>query len=84
MFDRWLHRKNWPNWWIGVHCTACGKNVFKRKDDYFFLKNKVWKDVCKKGQISTHWILCKRCTERILNRKLQKEDYFNKKDQTCN
>lgn len=76
----WWNRKKIPNWWVGLHCNACGKNVFKHKGDYFFVKNKVWKEACKKGQVSSNSILCKRCTERMLGRKLTKNDYYSDKE----
>ena len=83
-FKLWLHRKNYKAWWVGVHCTACGRNVFKREGDYFVLRNKIWRQACRNIQASTTWILCKRCTERALGRKLRKTDYYKRFDETIN
>lgn len=80
----WRHRKTFKYWWIGLHCTTCGKNVFKHEGDYFCLKKKIWKQVCIPGYISTHYILCKKCTERALGRKLQSSDYYEHIDEDPN
>lgn len=74
-FCLWLHRKKDKYWWVGMHCNACGKNVFKHAGDYFMLKPEVWKQATNTPYTSTKWVLCKKCTERLLGRKLQPEDY---------
>ena len=72
----WAHRKQFPYWWIGVHCHHCGKDVFKHKGDYFILKPEIWDQVVANPYTNFHHILCKKCTERLLGRKLRPEDYF--------
>lgn len=74
-FELWLHRKNFKYWWVGLHCNTCGKNVFKHPRDYFHLKPKVWKEASKTPVTSPSMVLCKKCTERLLGRKLTKDDY---------
>lgn len=76
----WHIRKHFPYWWIRLHCNLCGKDVFKHKGDYFFLKQEVWDKVVENPYVDTHYILCKRCTERLLGRKLKPEDYFVDED----
>lgn len=63
--------------YMSLHCNTCGKDVFKEKDDYFMLKDEIWKEVCNNDYISSTSVLCKRCTEHFLGRELTKEDYKN-------
>ena len=58
-----------------LHCNLCGKDVFKDPNDYFMLKNEVWDEVCDNDYISGTDVLCKSCVEKILGRKLSREDY---------
>lgn len=58
-----------------MHCTTCGRDVFKRKGDYFMLKPEVWEQVVDTPYTSTRMVICKKCTERLLGRKLTKDDY---------
>lgn len=58
-----------------VHCNLCGKDVFKEPNDYFMVKDAIWDEVCDNDYISPTYILCKSCTEKILGRKLTREDY---------
>lgn len=74
-FYLWHNRKKIPYWWVGLHCNACGKNVFKYRGDYFMLKPKIWKQATNTPVTSTRMVLCKKCTERLLGRKLTKSDY---------
>lgn len=80
-FNIWRHRKQNKYWWIRLHCNHCGRNVFKHKGDYFILKNKIWKEVCSNDYTRTTYILCKKCTERLLGRKLNNNDYYRKDQQ---
>lgn len=80
----WSIRKKFPYWWIGVHCNHCGRDVFKRKADYFMLKPEVWEKVVDNPYTSTYHILCKRCTERLLGRKLTQDDYYQPEDEDPN
>jgi len=59
---------------MGVYCNLCGKNVFKNKNNYFMLKDSVWREVCSHGKASYTYILCRRCAERCLGRRLTAED----------
>jgi len=74
-YKLWLHRKQFKWWWVSLHCNACGKNVFKNPRDYFHLKPKIWKQASKSPVTSPSMILCRKCTERLLGRKLTKSDY---------
>lgn len=74
-FELWKHRKENKYWWVGLHCTACGRNVFKHSRDYFVLKDRVWDQVVAPGYISRGDVLCRKCTERALGRKLTKSDF---------
>lgn len=58
-----------------LHCNGCGKDVFENKEDYFMLKDEIWQEVCKSDYVSIYNVLCKDCTEKVLGRKLVKEDY---------
>lgn len=58
-----------------LHCNCCGKNVFKHPGDYFMLKDEVWAKVCDTQYISTEDVLCRKCTEHYLGRKLTPKDY---------
>ena len=58
-----------------LHCNLCGKDVFKEPNDYFMVKNAIWAEVCDNDYISPTYILCNSCTEKILGRKLTREDY---------
>lgn len=80
----WHIRKRFPYWWIGLYCHHCGKNVFKHKGDYFMLKPEIWAQVVDNPYTSTHHVLCKKCTERLLGRKLRPEDYYEPKDEDPN
>ena len=73
----WYHRKQIKLWWTDLHCNICGRSVLKRKGDYFMLKDKIWQEVCNNDIISKDYVLCKKCVERILRRKLKPNDYKN-------
>ena len=76
----WLHRKQFKYWWISLHCNLCGKDVFKHKGDYFMLKDEVWNIAIDTPYTNTKMILCKKCVERLLERKLTKDDYYEEKE----
>lgn len=61
--------------YMSLHCNHCGKDVFKELGDYFMLKDDVWEQVCDNGFASKDMVLCKRCTEYWLGRKLTIDDY---------
>lgn len=57
-----------------LHCSTCGKDVFKDPKDYFMLKDELWDEVCNNDYISKDFVLCLDCTEKILGRKITSED----------
>ena len=61
----------------GVHCNGCGKPVFYDKLNYFMLHDELWREICKIDHRDTSDVLCKRCCEMILGRKLIKKDLNN-------
>ena len=65
-----FRREGWS-----LHCNTCGKDVFKDPNDYFMLREEIWKEACDNEYISTTDVLCKSCVEKILGRKLVKSDY---------
>lgn len=58
-----------------LHCNRCGKNVFINPKDYFMLKDEIWKEACNNKYWSLDSVLCKQCTEDLLERELQDTDY---------
>ena len=58
----------------GLHCCGCGKSVSIDKTNYFMLHDELWKKICKKGERNESDVLCKRCCELILGRKLTRKD----------
>ena len=57
----------------GLNCCGCGKRVFD-KTNYFMLHDELWRKICKKGERNETDVLCKRCCELILGRKLTRKD----------
>ena len=57
----------------GLHCCGCGKGVFDNTN-YFMLHDELWRKICKKGKRNETDVLCKRCCELILGRKLTRKD----------
>lgn len=85
-FYLWKNRKQFPQWWARLHCNTCGKNVFRGRGDFFMLKHEIWKKATDTPFTSERMVLCKKCTERLLGRKLTKDDYavpetFEEKEQ---
>lgn len=68
-----MYKKPAP--YMGLFCNHCGKNVFENPEDYFMLKDEVWDEVCDNGYVRRTHVLCKKCTEYWLGRKLTLEDY---------
>lgn len=60
-----------------LHCSTCGKDVFKDTRDYFMVKNEIWDEICNNDYISKTSVLCKTCAEKILGRKFKKSDYLD-------
>lgn len=59
---------------LGLHCNACGKEVFQEEGDYFMLKDDVWAEVCKNGNRAKTEVLCRSCTEHYLGRNITAQD----------
>jgi len=57
----------------GLNCSGCGKDV-SDKTNYFMLHDELWWKICKKGARNETDVLCKRCCELILGRKLTRKD----------
>lgn len=60
-----------------LHCSTCGKDVFKDSRDYFMVKDEIWKQITDNDYINTTDVLCKDCAEKILGRKFKKSDYLD-------
>lgn len=65
-----------------LHCSTCGKDVFKDPRDYYMLKDELWEEICNNDYISKTDVLCLSCAEKILGRKITSEDL--KTDVGCN
>ena len=48
------------------------------------LKPEIWEQVVDNPYTSTTYILCKKCTERLLGRKLCPNDYYHPEDEDPN
>ena len=55
-------------------CYKCGIYIFKRKEDYYMLKDEIWNDICKNGDIPYDVLLCRRCAEKIHRRRFTNAD----------
>jgi hypothetical protein len=56
-------------------CLDCGKNTFLSDDDYYMLRNKLWRQLVPREQ--RHGMLCLACVSRRLGRPLKPEDFSN-------
>jgi hypothetical protein len=54
-------------------CLDCGKNTFESKEDYYFLRNRLWRQLVPREQ--RHGMICRACIERRLGRPLTSEDF---------
>ncbi len=54
-------------------CLDCGKNTFENRDDYYFLRNRLWRQLVPKDQ--RHGMICRACIERRLGQPLTLEDF---------
>jgi hypothetical protein len=70
-----IGRMNESNWL----CLDCGKNTFLHSDDYYMLRNRLWRELVSREQ--RHGMLCLSCLSKRLGRPLQPED-FKKDNQT--
>ena len=67
--------------WKSLHCNACGKNVKIDPDDDFMLHEELWAEACEKGGVCYDDVLCKKCVEDFIGRKLTAADLA---DMPCN
>lgn len=58
-------------------CHICGKNIFEEPNDYFMVKNFIWKEICQKGKINSSCTICWKCSEKFLGRKIKDNDLTN-------
>jgi hypothetical protein len=49
-------------------CLDCGKNTFEGRDDWYFLRNRLWRQLVPRQQ--RHVMICRACIERRLGRQL--------------
>jgi hypothetical protein len=61
------------NRWL---CLDCNKNTFEGNEDYYFLKNRLWRQLVPRDE--RHGMLCRACVERRLGRPLTPADFHNK------
>ncbi len=54
-------------------CLDCGKNTFEHPDDWYFLRNRLWRQLVPREQ--RHGMICRACIERRLGRTLTSEDF---------
>jgi hypothetical protein len=54
-------------------CLECGRNTFERNEDYYFLRNRLWRKLVPREQ--RHGMICRACIERRIGRPLVSEDY---------
>jgi hypothetical protein len=60
------HNRRW-------HCLDCGRNTFEGNENYYFLKNRLWRKLVPREQ--RHGMICRACIERRLGRPLASEDF---------
>jgi hypothetical protein len=60
------------NRWL---CLDCSKNTFENNEDYYFLRNRLWRRLVPREE--RHGMLCRACMERRLGRPLVPEDFLN-------
>src|SRR5581483_7432751 len=54
-------------------CLDCGKNTFEHGDDWYFLRNRLWRQLVPREQ--RHGMICRACVERRLGRQLMPDDF---------
>lgn len=58
-----------------ILCDKCRKDVFLDPGDYYMLRDRLWKELCRKGGVDPdETILCKACAETLLGRRLVPAD----------
>jgi hypothetical protein len=58
------------NRWL---CLDCGKDTFENNEDYYFLRNRLWRRLVPRQE--RHGMLCRVCVELRLGRPLAPEDF---------
>jgi hypothetical protein len=59
-------------------CLDCGKDTFKDRDDWYFLRNRLWRQLVPRHQ--RHGMICRACIERRLGRPLTSDDFRKTSD----
>jgi len=54
-------------------CLDCGKNTFENNEDYYGLRNRLWRRLVPREE--RHGMLCRACVERRLGRPLAPDDF---------
>src|SRR5215470_11105655 len=54
-------------------CLDCSKNTFEHRDDWYFLRNRLWRQLVPRSQ--RHGMICRACIERRLGRRLTPDDF---------
>ncbi len=53
-------------------CLDCGRNTFEGNENYYFLKDRLWRELVAREQ--RHGMICRACIERRLGRPLAPHD----------
>lgn len=59
------------------YCAICGKDVFLDRNDYYMLKDPVWRTICERGGVDKSVLLCRSCAEELLGHRFTLSDYAN-------
>ena len=54
-------------------CLDCSKNTFEHRDDWYYLRNRLWRQLVPRSQ--RHGMICRACIERRAGRPLTSEDF---------
>src|SRR5882672_2570373 len=54
-------------------CLDCGKNTFEGQEDWYFLRNRLWRQLVPRHE--RHGMICRACIERRLGRQLTSDDF---------
>jgi len=54
-------------------CLDCGKNTLENNEDYYFLRNRLWRILVPREE--RHGMLCRACVEHRLGRPLASQDF---------
>jgi hypothetical protein len=63
------HKERW-------RCLDCGRNTFEGNENYYFLKDRLWRELVSREQ--RHGMICRACIEGRLGRPLAPEDFKTK------